>query len=469
MNDKFTELETPDPPAADNKQGYLKRQIWYLPKPEILERTRSLQPIVASISVILVLIFLLLVWSSFASIEETAVTFGEITPINNISSVESLDGGTVKEILIKDGQFVKKGDVLIKFDVARTMAELQQAEANAIMLLLDRERLRAFIAGKTLTDEDLKKVLAKSAFNFSENTDDINGIIADEELNFKTQYLSQKNQHSILDAQLAQKKSEVAKLIQQFKIDQEQVALYQREVNMHKKLLAKGYTSEREYLQALRALNTAQSDLATVGVQIEQAKSAIIESESKTRNVDTDVHQTAFKELQQVNSQLFQAQFLIKGLNDKVKKTTIVAPTDGFVKGLLTTVGDVIQAGEQLMEIVPATGVEVETRISTQDVGFVKVGDPVKIKILTYDFARYGELQGKVAAVSATTFFDKDNLPYYKGTITLNQQYLQSRNGKLVLKPGMTVQADITTGEKTVLDYLLKPIHASLMSALHER
>jgi adhesin transport system membrane fusion protein len=139
------------------------------------------------------------------------------------------------------------------------------------------------------------------------------------------------------------------------------------------------------------------------------------------------------------------------------------------VKGIEAVAGSVVNPSGTLMTVVPShQTLQVETRITTLDIGHVHVGDPVRVKVLTYDFSRYGSIDGRLAEISATTFFDEANkISYYKGIIELDAQFVKDKKNEL--RPGMTTQADIVTGSKTVLEYLIKPIYNNLHSSFHER
>lgn len=147
------------------------------------------------------------------------------------------------------------------------------------------------------------------------------------------------------------------------------------------------------------------------------------------------------------------------------------SPVRGIVKGLkLHTVGGVVAPGEVLLEIVPMDEeLIVETRISPYDIGHVQVNQPAKVKVIAYDFARYGAISGVLKSISASTFRDDDGVPFYKGIIDLDKNHLGDDPDTNLVLPGMTVQADINTGEKSILQYLLKPIYVSASQAFRER
>ena len=155
----------------------------------------------------------------------------------------------------------------------------------------------------------------------------------------------------------------------------------------------------------------------------------------------------ALAERGKITAELAQVREKLKRLQDRVSRLNVRAPTDGYVKGLkVVTEGGVIQPGQPIMEVVPlGRNLIVESRITTRDIGHVQIGQRAKVKIDTYDFARYGPVHGTLVSISATTFQDDDGRPYYKGIIKLDRTYA-GRNPKAnPITPGMTVQAEVIT------------------------
>lgn len=213
-----------------------------------------------------------------------------------------------------------------------------------------------------------------------------------------------------------------------------QLELQLKELAMYEKLSHTGYASQRDYLAEQRAAYQIQG------------------------------------EIDKVKSEYVQIQSAIAKLEDRVNRSVIQSPAHGSVHGLQLHVGNVIKPAETMLSIVPLDQtLVVEAKILTTDIGHIKVGDPVKVKIKTYDYTRYGVITGKVSSLSATTFSDDKNNTYYKGIITLDHNYV-GKNPKLnQLQPGMTAEADINTGSKSLLRYLFKPIQAAISSSFHER
>jgi HlyD family secretion protein/adhesin transport system membrane fusion protein len=176
-------------------------------------------------------------------------------------------------------------------------------------------------------------------------------------------------------------------------------------------------------------------------------------------------------DLSTVISELAQVQESIGRLEDRVKRLVLIAPVRGYVKGLIQHYsGAVIQPGGPVCEIVPADEeMTVDAKLDTKDVGHLVAGQRVKIKVGTYDPARFGFAWGTLKQVSANSFLDEKNKPYFKGIVTMDHDYVGDVPGKYRISPGMTVTAEIITGDKSLLQYMLKPIFTQLHESFHER
>jgi adhesin transport system membrane fusion protein len=236
-----------------------------------------------------------------------------------------------------------------------------------------------------------------------------------------------------------------------------------------KSLIKKEYVSKLEYLNKEREVNQLESDKVNLTYELDKAKNTLKEYEFKFNELNTSLEKDAVNDLNKATDELLQVQYALDKLHDKVARTKIYSPIAGLVKGIEVAPGAVINPSAVIMTIVPShQQLQVETKITTLDIGHVHVGDPVRVKVLTYDYARYGSIYGVLTEISPTTFFDEANkMPYYKGLIELDKQYVNEKQN--VLQAGMTAQADIVTGSKTVLEYLIKPIYNNLHGSFHER
>ncbi len=225
------------------------------------------------------------------------------------------------------------------------------------------------------------------------------------------------------------------------------------------------------YLNTLQEVNAATSEFETVVGKIRRAEQAIEESESKLVEMKSKLGNEAAKEMGATKAELAEVERSISRSLDRVRRLQIRSPARGIVKDLKThTIGGVITPGGMISDIVPVDlELVVEARFSPIDVGHLKPGHQAKIKITTFDFARFGMIDGTVENISATTYKDPDGNVYYKALVKLAKSYVGDDPKQNILLPGMVAEIDVKTGERTLLRYLLRPVFWSLDSAFSER
>ena len=235
--------------------------------------------------------------------------------------------------------------------------------------------------------------------------------------------------------------------------------------------MEKGNLSRFNFLDIQKQLNQIRGELNGVDSDMSQAKNAITEYQNRLSSLNAKAIDEAYQQLNQVSTDLAQVDEVIHKLSTQIDKLNIKSPSYGYVKGIkVKTIGGVVEAGKVILEVVPLEGaLVVETKIQPRDVGHIKLGQEVKVKISSYDFSRYGTVHGKLEYISATTFINDDGTRYYLGKVSLEKNYVGQDATRNLIIPGMTVEADIVTGTKTILAYLLKPIHTSITTAFTER
>ncbi len=384
-------------------------QLKYLPQSVRLEE--KFNPHVIRLTMVLISssIIIFIAWASVTRVNEVAKANGEVVPIGFVQVVQHLEGGMVREIFTNEGALVSKGQVLFTIDDGGAIQDLARAKAKHLFLEIEAERLRAFISNET---PNFDKFKISGAMN----------SIAIEDL----------KQEAWRRRDLREVNARAKKLKESLHIAKEAYAVKLR-------LFEKGLTSKLTLLKYQKDVNEIEAE--------------------------------AHKELNSIKTEIAQNSEVIVKLKNKVERLQIRSPVYGLVKGLkVNTIGGVVRPGETLMEVVPLDKkLVVEARISPQDVGHVQVGQPVWVKISSYDFSRYGALQGTLDFVSATTFMDENSKPYYRGRVSLLKNHIGNDPSRNIVMPGMTTEVDIITGEKSILAYLLKPIHLSLKTAFTER
>jgi HlyD family secretion protein/adhesin transport system membrane fusion protein len=278
-------------------------------------------------------------------------------------------------------------------------------------------------------------------------------------------------QEKVLQEQVTQKQKQLKILEREQKTLSANLKISLAAFKTEEQLYRERLIPEREFLNALKEKNDRLGGLDTIALKISQAQESIKEYQWRLESLGSTSRQAALQELSALESEIAESDKLLEKLRKQAHRLEVRSPVDGIVKGLeIHTVGGVITPGTQIMEVVPTEKELIaEVHISPRDVGHVKVGYPASVKVSSYDFSRYGSLEGRITGISATTFTGPRGDVYYKGNIELQKNYLGSMPGKNMVMPGMIVNADIITGEKSLLAYLLKPIHVSLTSAFKER
>ncbi|MBT6096717.1 MAG: HlyD family type I secretion periplasmic adaptor subunit [Rhodospirillaceae bacterium] len=448
-------MDTTEPPRKVRRGD---RQTRFLAQSVVLEEAGSSGLIRIAMVTIVVVICAFLVWSAVTNVDEVAIASGEVVPTGQVQSIQHLEGGLIAEILISEGEIVEKEQVLVRLDPSAAAAELNQMKARRAGLELQRERLRAL---GTADEPD-----------FSLVGPEYRQLIDDQMSIYQSAVDAADNRRKVVVAQIEQRKQEMALLDEREDTLSRTSDLRLEEFEMREDLFRRGLTTRISYLDAKRALNDTRGELANLIVERQQTRESLIEQETRLEEIDTDAREQALAEMGAVTNELAQVNETLSRLFDRERRLEIVSPVRGIVKGLqIHTVGGVAPPGAVILEVVPLDKeLVVETRITTRDVGHVRVGQPVTLKVTTFDFARYGGISGELRDVSASTFIDEaTGDPYYKGIVAMDRGYVGFDPEKNRVMPGMTVQADIKTGRKTLLEYLMKPVVSSVKTAFRER
>lgn len=434
-----------------------EKQTRFLSRSILLEEAGPPRAVFTTVTLCAFLVFGFLVWAAIVQLDEKTAAPGEILPINFVQPVQHLEGGIVAQILVQDGDDVKAGDPLVVMDDTAFLADLDRMRTRHAALTLQEERLRAFALDRTLD---------YSAFveGFGELRDDQAAV-------FEAQSKARDAQLSVVRSQIEERRNELDGLKQQEAMLSEQVDLVAEEVSLRGELVEKGLSSKLIYLGTKRELSRTQAELAQVRSNQARTRANLAESESRYLELESRLRNDALSELSQISSERQEVAEELKRLEDKVSRLMVTAPVDGTVNGLtVKSVGSVLAPGALVAEVVPnQRELVAEVRISPQDVGHVKVGKPALVKVETYDFARYGGIEGKVSHVSAASFLDEEGQPYFKGRVSLERNFVGPEQANYILTPGMTLVADIKTGEKSLMGYLVRPVYNALGPAFSER
>lgn len=397
-------------------------------------------------------------WSWFAVIKEVAVTHGEVVPTDKVQKIQHLEGGRIAAILVDDGAIVSAGQVVVRLDNLTAQSALAHTEPELAALSARRARLQAFARGNEPDFGALADSTATSAAAYQTR-------ILEQALLSK-----QANRDTIIN-QIGAMGAEVAELASRSASLAKQAALLGEELAMRTTLFEKGLTSRSVILALERQKSQLDGERTSLPSRKIGIEKRIAEAESRLAALDSDLIGDVLKELSEIETAIAQLTEERKTLAQRLELTEIRAPSAGIVHGLKEhSVGAILEPGQTIIEIVPIKGALVaEVRIEPKDIGYIRVGQDVVLKFTAYESSRFGTMSGRLSHTSATTFHDQNGNPYYKGIVPLESGLLESKDGRYPILPGMTLDADILTGEKTVFEYLLKPIYQSAGSALREK
>ena len=400
-------------------------------------------------------IVVLLIWSAFAELDEITRGEGRVIPASQLQIIQSVDGGIVQEILVREGQVVEAGDVLMRVDPTRFISNLRENHARYLSLLTKAARLEALTQGAAFVAPE--EVITEAP-----------GILEHEHKLYETLKEELEAQLSIARDQLTQRREELNEARARLTQATRSFELGSRELELTKPLLGTGAISEVEVLRLEREVARARGDRDQITAQISRLNAAIHESERRIDEVKVSFNNRLRNELSATLSELATLTEGSVGLRDRVLHAEIRAPVRGTVQRMhVTTRGAVVQPGREVLELVPMDDqLMVEAKISPRDIAFLRPGQPAVVKLTAYDFAIYGGLEAEVEHISADAITDERGNSYFLVRVRTESVGFGEN---LPVIPGMIAQVDIMTGKKTLLEYIMKPILRAKAHALTER
>ncbi|WP_108446588.1 HlyD family type I secretion periplasmic adaptor subunit [Halomonas denitrificans] len=410
----------------------------------------------AFLYVVVLAVAALLVWAWLAPIDEVTRGTGRVIPSSQLQRVQSFDGGVVQEILVREGERVEAGELLMRIDPTRFLSSFRENRATAQSLQARAERLRALATG--------------SPFSPSESlTEQAPAIVAQERALYESGLEKLAEEQSILQERLAQRRAELEEAQSRRDTAARELGMASQELNLTRPLLQSGAVSEVEVLRLRREVSRASGERTQAAAQVERLQSAIDEAQAQLREVELNARNEWRTELSRTLGELAALDESSAGLEDRVRLSEIRSPVDGVVQRLgINTLGGVVQPGQEVVDIVPTDdALLVEARIAPQDIAFLRPGQPATIKLTAYDFAIYGGLEAELDHISADTITDDEGNTFYLVRVRTREDAQQHRELEVI--PGMTAQVDILTGKRTVMQFLLKPVLRAWENSMGER
>src|SRR3989338_1972674 len=281
---------------------------------------------VIGVAVFLILLFL---WATFTTFDEVAITYGQVVPYGPQEVVQHLEGGIVAHALVKDGDIVKKGQLLLTMDPKTKTAELEQMQSREASLLLDQARLNAFINQQQSDVTQWEKLIVESSYGKVATKQQIRDMVKKELELLQAQNHKRDDQQKVAQSQVAKYKEDLQQLIEDKKIYDKNIKLYQQEYEMYKKLSNKDLISKRDLIVAERNINKAQAEESRIRTEIEKTRVALKGAEGASNEVESNLREASVQELNKIQSELLELRHTITRLQERVARSDVYATTSG--------------------------------------------------------------------------------------------------------------------------------------------
>lgn len=405
------------------------------------------------IAVAAVGLFVLIVWAAFAQVDEVTRGTGRVIPSSKAQLVQPAEAATIAEILVRGGQTVKRGQLLVRLDDAQSSSELGQLQTENERLGIRAQRLAQEAHGGSLGCAE--------------------GSVCAEERNLQqVRMATARSREGALAAAIEQRRRDLQEAQETAASLEDSARLARQQVQMLEPLARQNIVPQTELLTAQRELVDVQGRLSAARQAGGRASASIREAQADLSAARSEFRQQALNERSEVTTRMAVNEETIRGAEARQQRNELRSPADGIVNDVqITTIGGFVNAGEKIMQIVPVGDkLLVEARVAPSDIAFIKVGDRANVKVTAYDFSIFGGLRGRVQQVSADSIFDEvERQAYYTVLIETDRSYISRGGQRLPIVPGMICDVEILTGSRSILSYLLKPVSKAFDEALTER
>ena len=426
-----------------------------------LDAATRMKPSVASHFMLLTVASLVgafFIWSSTSEIEEITRGSGQVVPTQEIQVVQSLEGGILTELYIKEGQQVKKNEALLKINDVASSSEERGTQARTLALKAKKARLEAEAAGKSFTAP-------------SEVKEKFPDIARNEEALFQSRKQELNNAKSILDNKISSARAELREVQARINRLSDSRNSLKKELTITENMVAKRAVPEIEAIRLRREISDVSGQMRESSQRKSGLDADLRGAQGERADRENKFKSQVLGELNEVESQISQLSESLTAIGDRVDRSEVRSPVDGVVNKIaIKTIGGVIEPAMQLVEIVPLDDdLKIIARVMPQEIAFLRAGQEAKIKISAYDSQRYGSLNAMLTRIGANSVTDNDGNVFFEIELEANQNYLGTKENPLPITPGMVAEVEIITGMRTILSYLAKPVLRAKDKALTER
>ncbi len=403
-------------------------------------------------------IFIFILWAAWAEVDEVTRAEGKVISSQRNQIIQNLEGGILQEVMVREGQTITKGMPLARIDNEMAASTYRDALSKSL------ENTAAIIR--------LEAELNKTEPIFPDDIiNEAPQVIDDQKSIMAARQLQRESEIVLLQSQYEQRLSEIEEQQARKRAVDRNLALAIEQRNTVLPLLERKNYSRIEFLNLEQEVANLEGELEGLTVAIPKSQAAAEEALQRITFREAELDAAITEEINERRNELNSLKETLSAGSDRVTRTVVRSPVDGIIKQIhLNTLGGVVRPGEPIMEIVPMDDtLLVEVRVRPSDVAFLHPDQKAMLKFSAYDFGVYGGLEGVLEQISADTIEDKQGEVFYLAKLRTHKTSILYRGEVLPIIPGMTATADILTGQKTILDYILKPILKAQQNALRER
>ena len=401
---------------------------------------------------------LFIVWALIARFDEVAVATGEVVPQGQIKTIQHLEGGIIEEIYVRDGDIVRTDTPLVQINLGQLANNRDELKIRLDGLFLTKARLEAEASGKPYVAP------AEIASRQPQ-------LAQAEEATYRARQQELISTRAVLEGQVVQRQRDVGEVNARLQAAEAGLTLSRERLAISADLLKDSLTSRLEHSQLQSQVEALAGEAAGLREAAPRARAALGEAQERMKELSFKFSREAQEQLGEAELNIARTQELLNTADDQETRSTIKSPITGIVKNSrYHTIGGVVRSGEAIMDIVPSEDdLVVEARLNPVDRGFVRAGQKAIVKIDTYDYSRYGGIDGEVISVAPDSTVPENAMPYFKVVIRTDKPYLGEESEGLAITPGMGATVDVHTGTKSVMQYLIRPVLKLKAEAFRER
>jgi len=399
------------------------------------------------------------VWSHFGRLDVVSAAMGEVIPSTQVKHIQHLEGGIVREILVREGDTVKRGQAMVNLEPVSSGSDVEELNVRITSLRAEILRLEAEIknAGAPVFPADIARdhpVLVRESLAF-----------------FKTRMSRMNNQIAGQREQIAQQERKIDEISARLGNNRQQLKLLEEQIGISNELMKDQLSNRMQHLNLLKEASRLKGRIGEDAAGLKRTEAARQGDLRKLGSIRDAFQEKVQEDLEKKRRELEEYSNRRKKFEDSLDRTILRSPVDGIVKTLyVATVGGVVAPGATVADVVPGGDrLIIEAQLPTQDIGYVHAGQTALVMLASSDAIRFGNLNGEVIGVSPDAIENADGVPFYKVRITTKQAFFERGGIKYRLVPGVRVMASIRTGQRSVLAYLTDPFLGSFQTALRER